>query len=82
VTQARELKLRKELLEAAYDDEASAVERLLAEAGADVNTQDPHGNSLLSEAAAGGAVRVLRLLLAHGADPTTQVRGGAQRAEG
>jgi hypothetical protein len=59
--QAHELKVRKELLEACYDDEVADVERLLAEEVAHVDMADPHGNSLVSEAAAGGAINALRL---------------------
>lgn len=55
------MKVRKELLEACYDDEVADVERLLAEEVAHVDMADPHGNSLVSEAAAGGATNTLRL---------------------
>ena len=61
--QAHEVKVRKELLEACYDDEIADVERLLAEEVAHVDMADPHGNSLVSEAAAGGALSTLRLII-------------------
>ena len=37
-----------------------------------VDVADGHGNTLLSEAAAGGAVDAVKLLLGLGADPNTQ----------
>ncbi|GFH11519.1 predicted protein [Haematococcus lacustris] len=65
----QEASLRKALLEAAYDDDAREVEGLLAKADAlgvrdAMEIADSHGNTLLSEAAAGGACSTLQ----HGDD--------------
>ncbi|KAL6763750.1 hypothetical protein V8C86DRAFT_2489622 [Haematococcus lacustris] len=72
-----EASLRKALLEAAYDDDAREVEGLLAKADAlgvrdAMDIADSHGNTLLSEAAAGGACSTLQLLLRLGADPNSR----------
>ncbi|KAJ9511922.1 hypothetical protein QJQ45_004491 [Haematococcus lacustris] len=61
-----EASLRKALLEAAYDDDAREVEGLLAKADAlgvrdAMDIADSHGNTLLSEAAAGGACSTLQV---------------------
>ncbi|KAK3259728.1 hypothetical protein CYMTET_31288 [Cymbomonas tetramitiformis] len=69
---AAEKKLRKELLEACFDDEEDDVIKLLAQPGADVEMADTHNNTCLSEAAAGGAAGIVRLLLSKGADPNSQ----------
>ncbi|GLC46364.1 IQ motif and ankyrin repeat domain-containing protein 1 [Pleodorina starrii] len=79
-----EAALRKSLLEAAYDGEDEQVRAGLArarEAGLlrpdPVETADGHGNTLLSEAAAGGALSTVGMLLQLGADPNS--RGEFQR---
>ena len=68
-----EAKLKRDLLEAAYDGEDGDVEELLSRARQTMkeaeNTADGNGNTLLSEAAAGGSVSTIELLLAWGADP-------------
>jgi len=68
---AREAKLRKEMLEAAFDGEDEDLVRLLGTEGADVEAADAHGNTLLSEAAAGGSGSTVKLLLDRGALPNT-----------
>ncbi len=74
---SQEAALRKALLEAAYDGEEAELEKLLEKAAAlgmkdPVDTADAHGNTLLSEAAAGGALGTVKLLLGRGADPNSQ----------
>jgi len=54
--------------EVAFDDELEKLTALLRE-GVDVESQDTYGNSLLSEAAAGGAEHCVQMLLARGANP-------------
>ncbi|GIL54449.1 hypothetical protein Vafri_9981 [Volvox africanus] len=74
-----EAALRKSLLEAAYDGEDDLINAGLSrarEAGYlrpdPVEAADGHGNTLLSEAAAGGAVRTVQMLLQLGADPNSR----------
>ncbi|GLI61511.1 hypothetical protein VaNZ11_003891 [Volvox africanus] len=74
-----EAALRKSLLEAAYegeDDQVNAGLSRAREAGYlrpdPVEAADGHGNTLLSEAAAGGAVRTVQMLLQLGADPNSR----------
>ncbi|CAG9464649.1 unnamed protein product [Pedinophyceae sp. YPF-701] len=64
------------LLDAAFDGEVEELEKLLRE-GEEyipniVDAADGHGNTLLSEASAGGSLEAVRLLLARGANPNTQ----------
>ena len=63
-----EERLKKEMLDCCFDGETEEVIRLI-DAGADVNVADVHGNTLLSEAAAGGHPDVVRLLASKGAEP-------------
>lgn len=79
-----EAALRKALLEAAYDGDDSTLREGLGRAAAQgllrpdpVDAADPHGNTLLSEAAAGGAAGTAAMLLQMGADPNS--RGEFQR---
>ena len=65
-----EERLRKLMLDAAFDGETEEVVQLI-EAGANVNVADVHGNTLMSEAAAGGHPDVIRVLAAKGAEPNT-----------
>ncbi|PNW82433.1 hypothetical protein CHLRE_06g278700v5 [Chlamydomonas reinhardtii] len=74
-----EAALRKKLLEAAYDGEDEEVRKGIArakEAGMlkpdPVDTADGHGNTLLSEAAAGGVESTVAMLLEMGADPNSR----------
>jgi len=73
-----EAALRKALLEGAYDGEDGEVAALLAKGEAGgllrdiVDCADPHGNTLLSEAAAGGHESTVAMLLAKGANPNSQ----------
>lgn len=66
----QEAALRKALLEAAYDGDDSTLREGLGRAAAQgllrpdpVDAADPHGNTLLSEAAAGGAAGTAAMLL-------------------
>jgi len=69
----KEAKIRKELLEACFDDEMEDVVKILStEEVAHVEMADPHGNTLMSEAAAGGALQVVQYLISKGANPNTQ----------
>ena len=63
-----EERLRREILDAAFDCELDDVKNLL-DKGADVDCCDVHGNTLLSEAAAGGSAEIVRLVSSRGADP-------------
>ncbi|GIL92240.1 hypothetical protein Vretimale_18469 [Volvox reticuliferus] len=74
-----EAALRKSLLEAAYDGEDDQIRAGLSrarEAGYlrpdPVEAADGHGNTLLSEAAAGGAVSTVQMLLQLGAQPNSR----------
>jgi hypothetical protein len=72
----QEAKLRREMLEAAFDGEVSELERMMGEAESvmeeSVDVADVHGNTLLSEAAAGGAAAAVALLLRRGAHPNSR----------
>ena len=68
-----EAKMRKDLLEAAYDGENEDLEALM-EKGRKifkdvVEVADANNNTMLSEAAAGGHAATIRLLLDRGVDP-------------
>ena len=68
-----EAKMRKDLLEAAYDGENEDLEELM-EKGRKifkdvVEVADANNNTMLSEAAAGGHAATIRLLLERAADP-------------
>jgi ankyrin repeat protein len=54
-------------------DEAGRRQRRLSQLRA-VNTTDAHGNSAVSEAAAGGQTHIITLLAAKGADVNARVR--------
>jgi ankyrin repeat protein len=69
---ARVGKVRAELLEAAFDGDVDVMHSLFLEDVADVEMADPHGNTLLSEAAAGGHLEGVLFLIAKGANPNTQ----------
>lgn len=60
---AAESKLRKDMLEAAFDGEVEELRVLVVERGGDPECSDSHGNSCLSEAAAGGDIRTVQYLL-------------------
>lgn len=68
-----EAKLKRDLLEAAYDGEDGDLKELFEKARQTMkdveNTADGNGNTLLSEAAAGGNASTIELLLSWGADP-------------
>eukprot|EP00892_Ulva_mutabilis_P006196 jgi/Ulvmu1/3949/UM018_0172.1 len=69
-------RIQRALLEAAFDDEVVAVKSRLEEGEQYfenvVDSADAHGNTLLSEAAAGGALATAELLLQRGANPNSQ----------
>mmetsp|Transcript_17327 Transcript_17327/g.52118 ORF Transcript_17327/g.52118 Transcript_17327/m.52118 type:complete len:511 (-) Transcript_17327:11-1543(-) len=72
-----EAKLVKDMLEAAFDGEDAVLQTLLERAKAlgmknYVDAADAHGNTILSEAAAGGTLSTVQLLLDSGADPNTR----------
>ncbi|EFJ52920.1 hypothetical protein VOLCADRAFT_115853 [Volvox carteri f. nagariensis] len=74
-----EAALRKALLEAAYDGDDAQLRVGLSRARDEgylrpepVEAADGHGNTLLSEAAAGGALSTVQMLLQLGADPNTR----------
>ncbi|KAG2430274.1 hypothetical protein HXX76_010369 [Chlamydomonas incerta] len=74
-----EAALRKKLLEAAYDGEDDEVRKGIIRAKETgmlkpdpVDTADGHGNTLLSEAAAGGVQSTVAMLLEMGADPNSR----------
>ncbi|GAX77970.1 hypothetical protein CEUSTIGMA_g5412.t1 [Chlamydomonas eustigma] len=71
-----EASLTKALLEAAFDGEDDEVSKLLLKANniilKGVDCCDVHGNTLLSEAAAGGHVSTVQLLIERGADPNSK----------
>lgn len=70
---AAESKLRKDMLEAAFDGEVDELRALVVERGGDPECSDSHGNSCLSEAAAGGDVRTVQYLLNEsGVDPNSR----------
>jgi len=69
-------RLTKALLEAAFEGDSEALVKLMAESEPyfpdPVDTADGHGNTLLSEACAGGDLPTVKLLLSRGADPNNQ----------
>lgn len=64
-----------ELMEAALNKDAAAVEALLSQ-GADVNAKDDDGLTALMIAASGGDAAIVQALLARGADGNAQSKGG------
>ncbi|KXZ44826.1 hypothetical protein GPECTOR_61g779 [Gonium pectorale] len=74
-----EASLRKALLEAAYDGDDDGLRAGLQRAAAagllgpdPAETADGHGNTLLSEAAAGGSASTVQMLLKLGVDPNSR----------
>ena len=72
-----EASLTKALLEAAFDGEDEEIDNLLSKAamifvGKPIEASDGHGNSLISEASAGGSATTVMKLLSLGANPNTQ----------
>ena len=67
------------LRDAAFDGDMTEVKRLLL-TGFDLESPDASGTTVLSEAAVGGKVEIVKLLLKLGADPNTSgVYGGTQK---
>eukprot|EP00811_Abedinium_folium_P026394 NODE_3884_length_1967_cov_7.347283.p1 GENE.NODE_3884_length_1967_cov_7.347283~~NODE_3884_length_1967_cov_7.347283.p1 ORF type:complete len:542 (+),score=214.85 NODE_3884_length_1967_cov_7.347283:80-1705(+) len=66
-------KKRAQALEDAFDNEVDKIVAFI-DAGNPIDTEDAYGTTLLSEAAAGGAIECITMLLAEGADPNRRGR--------
>jgi len=65
------IKLRAQLLEAAFDGELNEMKAALSEE-CPVDAADANGNTAMSEAAAGGQLDACKLLISYECDPNTQ----------